>query len=379
MSASQLAPAFLAHMSAESRDRLLQLATRRTLAAGERLLRQGGANDCLFIVESGALAVTRDSSDGSTGALLATLGPSEVAGDMSLLRGAPVSANVDASTTTGVLVIDASVVRSRPELFAELRAALGIVGMDRLDQRTIDIQRQHERELQAIDIQISATRFIVANFVALSFYMLSLPLSQRLAHIVPLSDSLVSLVFIVTFFFIAVNFLRGEGERRKAYGITLRHWPEQVRKGIYAALPIMALTLGAKIVGRYVTGGDYPLFDASRSMTGGDVVSILVVTGLSAAYFAFAFAQEIVRCSIQKALDIYYGAGLGDAPVRTILVTALCFAATHSHLGIAFAATAGVIGIYWGVVYRLTGSYIAVAVNHGVIGAFAVFIVGPLA
>ena len=94
------------------------------LAAGERLLRQGGANDCLFIVESGALAVTRDSSDGSTGALLATLGPSEVVGDMSLLRGAPVSANVDASTTTGVLVIDASVVRSRPELFAELRAAL---------------------------------------------------------------------------------------------------------------------------------------------------------------------------------------------------------------------------------------------------------------
>ncbi len=377
MSAAQLAPAFLAHMSAESRNQILQLATRRALAAGERLLRQGGANDCLFIVESGALAVTRDSSDGSTGALLATLGPSEVVGDMSLLRGAPVSANVDASTTTGVLVIDASVVRSRPELFAELRAALGIVGMDRLDQRTIDIQRQHERELQAIDIQISATRFIVANFVALSFYMLSLPISQRLVHILPV-DSLVSLVFIVTFFLIAVNFLRGEGGRRKAYGITLQHWPEQVRKGIYAALPIMALTLGAKIVARQVTGGDYPLFDASRSMTGGEV-SILVVTGLSAAYFVFAFAQEIVRCSIQKALDIYYGAGLGDAPVRTILVTALCFAATHTHLGIAFAAAAGVIGIYWGVVYRLTGSYIAVAVNHGVIGAFAVFIVGPLA
>ena len=182
----------------------------------------------------------------------------------------------------------------------------------------------------------------------------------------------------MTFFLIAVNFLRGEGGRRKAYGITLQHWPEQVRKGIYAALPIMALTLGAKIVARQVTGGDYPLFDASRSMTGGEV-SILVVTGLSAAYFVFAFAQEIVRCSIQKALDIYYGAGLGDAPVRTILVTALCFAATHTHLGIAFAAAAGVIGIYWGVVYRLTGSYIAVAVNHGVIGAFAVFIVGPLA
>lgn len=368
-------PAFLARMPAESRDRLLQHAGRRTLAPGERLLRQSADNHCLYIVESGALTVTRDSSDGSAGAILATLGPSEVVGEMSVLRGAPASANVDASTQTEVLVLESDAMKSEPDLYAQLCAALSVVQMERLERTTAEIQLRHEREMRAIEIQVSATRFIVANFVALSFYMLALPISQRLVTILPM-DSLVSLVFIVSFFLIALNFLRSEGNRRKDYGITLRNWPKQARQGFFAALPVMALALGAKLVARHASGAEYPIFDGSRSLTGGEI-SLFAVVAFSAAYFVFAFAQEIVRSTIQNALDIYFSFGFGDAPVRTILVTALCFAGTHAHLGIVFAAAAGAMGVYWGAVYRLTRSYIAVSVCHGVIGAFTIFILGP--
>lgn len=374
MSESALQDSILGELSGDVRERLLAISTRRKLDAGETLLRQGEANATLFIVASGSLHVSRDGAGGAV--TVATLGPSEIVGDMSLLRKTPVSANVVAAEPTEVLALERDVLARHPDLEAHVRAVLGLVGLERLDRTTQDLQRRHERELQALDLQMSATRFIVSNIVALACYMLSMPLSQYLATILPLDTTLVSLIFIVTFFLLAVNFLRREGGRFKQYGITLENWRRQVKIGVIAALPIMAATLAGKYFYRRAVQGEFDLLDLSRHLTDGKIL-IGAIVALSIGYMIFAFAQEIVRCTIQKAIEIYYAAGHEDAPVRTVLVTAIIFAGTHAHIGIKFASLAGLIGIYWGIVYRLSGSYIAVAVNHALIGCFAVFIVGP--
>jgi CRP-like cAMP-binding protein len=356
------------------RSQLLALAGRRELASGEKLLRQGQANDDLFIIESGSLVVTREVDGGQADAGIATLGPSEFVGDMSVLRGVPANANVIASGPASVRVISGARLKEHPDLFAHLRAALGLAGLDRLDRATKDIQARHERELKALAIQVSATRFIVANFVAVSIYMLSLPIAQHYVSILPV-DSIVSLAFIITFFLIALHFIRGEGERIRQYGITLNGWRDQLRQGAVWALPVLVLLLGAKTVLVMTSGRELHVFDLMRFVTG-ERISVPLVAGLCAAYLTFSFAQELVRCAIQKALEIYFSAGGRSRPLYAALVTSLIFAATHSHLGISFAAVALVASLYWSAVYRASGSYLAVSFNHGLIGAFAIFIVG---
>ena len=135
----------------------------------------------------------------------------------------------------------------------------------------------------------------------------------------------------------------------------------------------MLLIVVAKAV--VISGSEAHLFDLMRSLTGDDI-SIPIVIGLTLAYISLAFAQETVRCAMQKALEIFYSAGGKPAPMRAIGLTALTFSATHSHLGIVFAGVACVSALYWAVVYRATGSYLAVSFNHGLIGAFAIFVVG---
>ena len=372
MHTSNLNPSVLGRLPHDICEQLMALAKVRDLAPGERLLRQGQENADLFIIAQGTLVVSREGSEGDPAAVVATLGAAEIVGDMSVLRGARVSAHIDAAGPATVHVLSGAALEAHPDLLAHLRAALGIAGLERLDTATRDIQARHARELQALEIQISATRFIVANFIALSFYMLSLPASYHYASILPV-DSIVSLVFIVTFFAVAVRFLRSEGERFKEYGITLADWSGQLLRGLIWALPILLLIVVAKAV--LILGREAHLFDLMRSLTG-DEISIPIVFGLTLAYISLAFAQETVRCAMQKALEIFYSAGGKPAPMRAIGLTALAFSATHSHLGIVFAGVAGVCALYWGVVYRATGSYLAVAFNHGLIGAFAIFIVG---
>jgi len=70
------------------------------LPAGTVLTRQGAAGGLAFVIASGRAEVTR------AGKLLATLGPGDVVGELSLIDGEPRSATVVAVTDLEVLEID---------------------------------------------------------------------------------------------------------------------------------------------------------------------------------------------------------------------------------------------------------------------------------
>jgi CRP-like cAMP-binding protein len=70
------------------------------LAAGTVLTRQGAAGGLAFVIASGQAEVTRG------GKRLATLGPGDVVGELSLIDGLPRSATVKALTDLEVLEID---------------------------------------------------------------------------------------------------------------------------------------------------------------------------------------------------------------------------------------------------------------------------------
>jgi len=88
------------------------------LAAGTILTRQGAAGGLAFVIASGRAEVTRQ------GKRLATLGPGDVVGELSLIDGQPRSATVKALTDLEVLEIDgrdlAKLLRKAPSVTRKL-------------------------------------------------------------------------------------------------------------------------------------------------------------------------------------------------------------------------------------------------------------------
>ena len=346
----------------------------RRLTPGEVLVHQGQTNDTVFVIEAGTLVVSRKDSEGET-VELARLGPGEVVGDMSVLRGSRTTATVAADGPGQVWCLRMQTLHETPATHQRLRGNLAIAIVNRLDEATSNIVVRHTREMAARDTQLSAARFIVANFVCLSFYILALPMADYLMGVLPV-ETLVSLIFIVTFSAVAIRFLRAEGKRFSQYGISLKQWPRQVGTGLAWAVPPMVLLLVAKWAVLQVNASEAPLLVFYRNASGG-LPSPLLVSTLCVVYFCFSFAQETVRCSVQKALEIYDGRGTRRAVVQAALVSSLIFASTHAHLGLVAAAGAGIMGLYWSWLYHRSGSFLAVASNHGTIGCSAIFIMGP--
>jgi hypothetical protein len=84
---------------------LTQSAKLQRFAAGETLVRQGDQGESLYTIKSGRVRVEARGANGQVGAL-ATLGPNDFFGEMSLLTGEPRSASVIAETETEVVLVD---------------------------------------------------------------------------------------------------------------------------------------------------------------------------------------------------------------------------------------------------------------------------------
>lgn len=95
----------LAPLGGERLERLAGLVSDETHAGGAQIVRQGDPGSSLFVIDTGAADVRLTRPDGSD-TLLATLGPGDVFGEMSLLTGAARSATVTMVEEGRLLVIE---------------------------------------------------------------------------------------------------------------------------------------------------------------------------------------------------------------------------------------------------------------------------------
>ncbi len=96
------ASALFTRLSRRLRTVIIDASTTRRLAAGERLLGAGAANSSLFIVVEGAVDVMLPGVETP----LVRLGPGECVGELSVIDGHPVSADVVAADATTLLELD---------------------------------------------------------------------------------------------------------------------------------------------------------------------------------------------------------------------------------------------------------------------------------
>jgi small-conductance mechanosensitive channel len=111
--------AVFAPLNDEHIKQLARGAALQRYTSGEVLVRQGEAGDSLFVIKAGGVRVDVR-SDGGLVTTVATLGPGEFFGEMSLLTGEPRSASVVAQMETEVVEVD------KPDLAAVIASDAGI-------------------------------------------------------------------------------------------------------------------------------------------------------------------------------------------------------------------------------------------------------------
>jgi len=120
---------FLAALPAEVRRRLAVAARDLHFDTGEKLVVEGDRGDSLFVVAAGQVTVSKSGEEiGASSVSLATLGPGDYFGEMSLLTGAPRTATVTAQGAVEVMVLDraalAPALQSDPPLAETLSRVL---------------------------------------------------------------------------------------------------------------------------------------------------------------------------------------------------------------------------------------------------------------
>jgi small-conductance mechanosensitive channel len=115
-----------APLDAEDRARLAEAMRQVRFAAGEVVIRQGDPGGSLYLIGRGRVGVSL-TVDGMTREV-ATLGPGDVLGEMSLMTGAPREATCVAKSDVSAYVVDHSTVRAlleeHPRLAEEMAAIL---------------------------------------------------------------------------------------------------------------------------------------------------------------------------------------------------------------------------------------------------------------
>jgi CRP-like cAMP-binding protein len=96
---------FLEALTSEQFDRLASEARIEPYPAGAAVVRQGDEGDSLFVVVEGRVEVSVHAPAGGPEQRLATLGPGDYFGEMSLLTGAPRSATICAVEETRLVVL----------------------------------------------------------------------------------------------------------------------------------------------------------------------------------------------------------------------------------------------------------------------------------
>ncbi|MFD3414468.1 Crp/Fnr family transcriptional regulator [Streptomyces cyaneofuscatus] len=95
---------FLGSLSEEAREELLSIGFPRQYPPGAKILVEGAPGDCLMLLETGYVKVTRKRANGHE-ALIAIRAGGDVVGEMAVIDGAPRSATVTAGEDIDVHVI----------------------------------------------------------------------------------------------------------------------------------------------------------------------------------------------------------------------------------------------------------------------------------
>ena len=144
---------FLSPLSQDERRKLVETVGVKDYASGELPVRQGDAGDSFYIIKKGSVDVIVEKAPGE-GVVVATLGPGNFFGEMSLLTGAVRTASIrvkedaefvviDRESFRSTLVHNPSIAESLSRILSERQASLA-AQREKLDSATLERRKRDE-------------------------------------------------------------------------------------------------------------------------------------------------------------------------------------------------------------------------------------------
>jgi len=344
--------------------------------AGKTLFEEGDPGDNIYFILSGEFEVLKREKEGSAQHRLALLGAGKSIGEVSLLDSGPRSGAVRALTAGELLAV------AVPELLAHMDKELSAANRMKINlayemaarlRNTNETAVQTLRErLQEAERRVEMGKFISRLLIGLCLYMFALGVTTALSKVLP-NTSIISLPILMAFAIGVYRTVKTSPWPASAYGFTLKNWKANALEGMLFSLPPAALIVLAKWVAITVVPAmaGLPLFDLSHS-TEWPLAYVLLS---AAAYCLFTPVQEIIaRSGIQSSFQMFLTHK--NKTWEAIFLSNLLFSVTHLHISLHLALLVFPMGLYWGWIFARQGSLVGSSVSHGIIGVFALFVVG---
>lgn len=376
---------------------ILQIITYET---GDIIIQENEMSDNIYLIKEGEVAVSKWDEGLKQSHHLATLGPSAVIGEMTLLDSAPRSASVRALSTTTIVLISRKnlyAVSDEKTIYSKLASQLeelaktahklvdeppflplmiqnmakGLVQRVRVTNDTvIDALRNDLRHAKA---QVAMGVLIVNVLTMVAFYMIILKLLEVM-HVQVTQSSLVTVPVMVAFTTATFYIIKKSGYPLELYGLTFKNWRQSIVESFFMTIALVVVTIIAKFIFIHYV----PAYSA-RSLFDGEIwvrdfplrteLFILII------YLLFVPLQELVVRGLLQSSFQEFLTGKNKIFVA-IFLSNLLFSVAHFHFPIVVASVVFFTGLFWGWLYSRHHTLVGVILSHQFIGVWGLFVLG---
>jgi CRP-like cAMP-binding protein len=344
-------------------DAIIAAAHRKRFVAGERLREQGTADDAVWVVLDGEIALRRRAADAVREQPIGTAAPGDLLGQEALFDAGSVASSAVAMTAGEAWIVPNAVLAAHPR--AMVNVARHLATRARVHGEAVAASLQERAAMGELVVKI------IVLLCAYALLLAALPIIEQ--HL-PQTSTAISLPVIALFGLVSWRFIRNSGYPLDRFGLGLRNLLPSLLEALVLTPPFAAALVGVKWLlmqtrpaWRALPVIQFP--DWRAQLANRHVQELLLV------YLISSLVQElIVRSAMQSSLERFL-VGPGSK-ARAIFAAAVLFSSNHLHISFLFAMIALLPGLFWGWMFSRRPHLLGVALSHFFVGGFVFFVLG---
>lgn len=363
-------------LSDEYKNNLWKLCERKIIKKGEEIIQKGQEGKEMFLIESGEFDVL--DRDGDKEFLLNKISRGASVGVMALIESGKSTATLRASKDSVVYrlpfdAFDTAFGDTKNTPYATIMRNQLLQNINFLSEANNKTVSSLKNELAAAKKRLGFGRFVafLLGSVTLYAFLLRMLLGTLQGKV---DSTWISVSVLVACLMLYIPMMKFSGFSWATYGLTLKNWwPSLVESLWWTAIFLGVVTL-LKLIGLWTIPSwkAAPLFSMYGFTRYESIGTALMLIGI---YTVFAPVQELIaRGAMQSSLHEFLAGKY--ATFWAIVLSTFMFTQTHLHLTPAYALSALIASLFWGVLYARQRTLLGVSVSHILIGIYVAFFLG---
>lgn len=364
-------------LSPEQLDDLLGIMYEEKVSVGVNIVQEGEPGDTVYIIRSGRAEVLKEDDNGEYHHI-AMLKPGDVIGEISLIDKRPRSATVRAVENTHLigLGVDELYEHSKPEVSLANILKVNFAktlshNIRKLNTRTV---AKLKDQLKRSQKQIFLGHYIFTLMTLVCLYILSMSIFNSVISLEP-NTAYLSVPVIFLFAIAFYQLITKSEFSLRTFGLTLEGWRFSVADSLLFTVGVMMpVILLAKMVFILFVPSmlEAPVFFYDGILSALDEKQRML---LIVAFFFYAILVEFIARGVSQTSFMMFLTHK-NRRWQAILLAALFFSLSHSHISVPLALATFALSLFWGWLYTRHTTLVGVMLSHLLLGYFGLFIVG---